>query len=110
MAVTDSAGTDLTAGAPVLDGVRVTQPLAGTAVGVVDVTWRVVSSDGHPISGEFSFSVGDDSPSGPSTSPSAEPAAAADELLPVWITVGVIAVAGVVAIVLLARRRPSDED
>ena len=34
-----------------------TQPLEGTASGVITVLWKVVSSDGHPISGEFSFTA-----------------------------------------------------
>lgn len=55
--VTDSAGADLTDGAPTVAGNVVTQPVAGTASGPIAVAWRVVSSDGHPISGEFSFVV-----------------------------------------------------
>ncbi|MFD6136560.1 copper resistance protein CopC [Isoptericola sp. NPDC056618] len=37
-----------------------------------DVSWRVVSSDGHPIEGELAFTVDAASPS-PSASPSASP-------------------------------------
>lgn len=55
--VTDAAGTALTAGAPVVNDNVLTQPLAGEASGAVTVLWKVVSSDGHPISGEFSFTV-----------------------------------------------------
>lgn len=111
--VTDAAGTDLTSGAPILDGVRVAQPLTGPASGAIEVAWRVVSSDGHPISGAFSFAVGDASapPSGTPTEvapPTSENAG--DELLPVWIGVGVIVVVGAVVTLLLTRRRPSHED
>lgn len=106
--VTGADGADLTAGEPVLDGVRVTQPLEGSASGTVTVAWRVVSSDGHPISGEFAFAVGEDtSPATPAPSPAA---GAGGELLPVWIGVGVIVVAGGVIALLLTRRRPSHED
>lgn len=56
--VTDAAGTSVTEGEPELDGAVVTQPLAsGAGAGDYHVVWRVVSSDGHPISGEFGFTV-----------------------------------------------------
>lgn len=57
VAVTDAAGTSLVEGAPVVADTVLTQPLAGEASGVVTVLWKVVSSDGHPISGEYSFTV-----------------------------------------------------
>ncbi|WP_194395672.1 copper resistance CopC family protein [Microbacterium atlanticum] len=55
--VTDAAGTALTDDPPVVRDNVLTQPLAGEASGAVTVLWKVVSSDGHPISGEFSFTV-----------------------------------------------------
>ena len=55
--VTDAAGTDLADGDPVVEGAVVTQALAGEASGAVTVLWKVVSSDGHPISGELAFTV-----------------------------------------------------
>jgi len=55
--VTDAAGTSLTGGEPTTQDNVLTQPLAGEASGTVTVLWKVVSSDGHPISGEFSFTV-----------------------------------------------------
>ena len=55
--VTDAAGTALAAGTPVVRDNLVTQALSGEASGAVTVLWKVVSSDGHPISGEFSFTV-----------------------------------------------------
>jgi len=111
VAVTDAGGQSLTDGAPVLDGVRVTQSLTGEASGPVTVKWRVVSSDGHPISGDYSFAVGDGMtvPSG-SVSVPLESDDASVELLPVWIVIGVIVVAGVVVTLVLTRKRPSRED
>lgn len=45
-------------GEPQVDGKTVTQPLADNlAGGTYDVTWRVTSADGHPISGTQSFTV-----------------------------------------------------
>jgi len=67
--VTDAAGTTLTAGAPVVSDNVLTQPLAGEASGAVTVLWKVVSSDGHPISGELSFTVA----GSPSPTPTASP-------------------------------------
>ena len=112
ISVTDAAGTDLTTGDPVVDGVRVTQALAGSPSGAVEVAWRVVSSDGHPISGTFSFSVGDgSSATAPGEAPASDGDAGAGELLPVWIAAGVVVVILLVVVtMLLARRRPSHED
>ncbi|GAA3623270.1 hypothetical protein GCM10022200_01860 [Microbacterium awajiense] len=64
--VTDAAGTSLTAGDLSVQDTVLTQPLEGTASGAVTVLWKVVSSDGHPISGEFEFTV--DAPA-PTASP-----------------------------------------
>lgn len=71
--VTDEGGTALADGAPVIAGTTVTQTvLPGT--GAYTVLWRVVSSDGHPISGEYSFTV--DSPEPEPTATASEPASA----------------------------------
>ena len=69
--VTDAAGTALADGDPVVEGTNVTQALAGAASGAVTVLWKVVSSDGHPISGEFGFTV--ISPPTPTPTPTATP-------------------------------------
>lgn len=51
-------GTDVTAGEPVTAGTGVTVPLApGLTGGAYQVTWRVTSSDGHPIEGTFTFTL-----------------------------------------------------
>lgn len=55
--VTDAGGTSRTDGSPTVRDNVLTQPLTGEASGAVTVLWKVVSSDGHPISGEFSFTV-----------------------------------------------------
>lgn len=128
--VTDAAGTSLTDGAPEVSGAEVTQALAGPASGAVTVRWRVVSSDGHPIDGEFAFSVPASTPTPvPSASPSptveateaaattepsasTEPPAEASETaaptspLP-WIllVVALVIVAGVLVYVFASRGR-----
>lgn len=56
--VLDAAGMPLdTPARPVDTTVRAELP-AGLAAGTYVVNWRVVSADGHPISGAFTFSVG----------------------------------------------------
>lgn len=58
--VVDHADTAWTAGDPVLDGPEVVTPLVDDLPdGAYEVRWRVVSDDGHPISGVIPFSVGD---------------------------------------------------
>ncbi len=70
--VTDSAGTVLSEGSPVVAGNVVTQPLSGTASGTISVVWRVVSSDGPPIDGTFAFTA-----AAAAATPSEEPSATA---------------------------------
>ncbi|QIK62399.1 hypothetical protein G7068_03610 [Leucobacter viscericola] len=55
---TAADGSSVTDGAPVISGPDVTQPLKkDLAPGEYSAAWRVVSSDGHPIEGEFKFTV-----------------------------------------------------
>lgn len=79
--VTDAAGTALAGTPAVLDNV-LTVPVdaaEGEASGAITVLWKVVSSDGHPISGEFAFTVNAPAPTAtPSATASAEPSASAD--------------------------------
>lgn len=124
--VTDAAGTSLTDGDPALDGTRLTQQLAGTASGPVTVIWRVVSSDGHPVSGQFTFTVAGaasgatpgatTAPAAPvaTSSPTAAAPASTDAGVPafVWALLGIVIVAalgGLVA-VLVRRARTTPED
>lgn len=119
--VADAGGISLADGPPIIEGTTVTQSLAGAASGVVTVLWKVVSSDGHPISGQFAFSVSTaptptvtPTPSGsaaPADSPAPEPsdaptvASADDGALP-WIIGGLLLLALIVGalIYLLASR------
>ena len=120
---------------PKVDGSTVSAPFAGHGDGAYTVTWRVVSSDGHPISGSYTFTLkgGTASTGAPSTaasssggaaspspratatttfdSPAPSPAAEAHEDADGSAAWSVIAaVAGVVVVVgigvaLMARRR-----
>lgn len=56
--VTDESGSVVMDDAPQVDGFDVLQQLPeDLPSGVYDVAWRVVSSDGHPIDGAFSFTL-----------------------------------------------------
>lgn len=55
-----AGGADLTRGEPVVDGATVTQavdPEAAARDGDVTIGYRVVSVDGHPVTGELGFAV-----------------------------------------------------
>ena len=127
--VTDAEGRVLAEVAPVAQDNTLTQPLSGEASGAVTVLWKVVSSDGHPISGEFTFTV----TAAPTPTETAEPTVAPSETaeptqaptptaqpttLPAdedssfgdvwpWVVFGLIAVAagGAVVYLLVSRAR-----
>ena len=72
--VTDAAGARLADGAAVVDGAVVTRPITPpTVAGEVRVSYRVVSADGHPVTGTFAFTVSSASSPSASESQSAEP-------------------------------------
>lgn len=66
--VIDDTGRNWVDGAAVLSRETLTQALPELPDGAYQVTWRVVSADGHPISGGFGFSVGDPSAAVPTAS------------------------------------------
>jgi hypothetical protein len=66
-------------GKPAVDGPRVTQPLAADLpAGEHEVVFRVVSVDGHPVSGKISFTT-TQAPASATPSPSATPTPSASE-------------------------------
>lgn len=122
--VTDESGTDWVDGTLAVQADTVTAPLASDMPGGdYHVTWQVVSSDGHPTSGEYDFTVSaaaeesaapiDEPSAQPSAEPSAEaspsagPAAEGADYLPGALIglAGVLALVGVVVWVVLARKR-----
>ncbi|WP_419706960.1 copper resistance CopC family protein [Promicromonospora sp. NFX87] len=61
--VSDAAGTEWVSAVPTVDGPVVTAVLdAGMPDAGYEIRWRVVSSDGHPITGVVPFTVGDGEP------------------------------------------------
>ena len=56
--VLDADGQNITVDPPVIETVTATQHLSpDPSAGLFTVRWKVVSSDGHPISGEYSYTV-----------------------------------------------------
>lgn len=122
--VADDAGGTWQAGNPVLDGSSVSVPLdPGLPDGAYEVRWRVVSSDGHPITGLVPFTVGDAATTTPPDD-AAEPAPDEGETAPAtsvptrpgsalpWRTLavaggGAVAALGLYALALVLRGRRS---
>ncbi|MGJ3224843.1 copper resistance CopC family protein [Micromonospora aurantiaca (nom. illeg.)] len=70
VAVTAPGDVAVAAGAPAVSGSRATQPLApDLPAGSYTVAYRVVSVDGHPVQGSYTFTV--------SSAPGASPATSA---------------------------------
>ncbi|MFF0990129.1 copper resistance CopC family protein [Kocuria nitroreducens] len=119
--VTDSEGRSVTDGPLEPEGNRIVQPLtgAGTDDETYRVVWRVVSSDGHPIEGTFTYDVGS------GLEPTADPSAAVEDSadraqgvadrassgnVPLWLVAvagGAVALAvlGLVSLVSSRRRK-----
>ncbi|WP_312672065.1 copper resistance protein CopC [Microbacterium sp.] len=138
LTVTDPTGESVIDGAPTVDGAIVTQPLTGSGpAGEYRVVWKVVSSDGHPTSGAFSFTVtvgdegaatGEPTTAPPTAAPTTEQTATPEATAttapdagedagaaPAWIWVlvilGALAVLGVVIwLIVRGRRRPATTD
>ncbi|WP_404442405.1 copper resistance protein CopC [Microbacterium marinum] len=116
IAVIDADGADLTTGDPVIETNTLTVPIdaaAGSADAGYAVEWRVVSSDGHPISGTIPFTVGDGEPLRDAAAPLADGSSAtadsgSNAALALTLTaVGLVLIVGVLAVVLVVARRKS---
>jgi copper transport protein len=91
----DAAGATVPTSDPTVDGHTVTWPMpAGLPKGAYIVTWRVVSADGHPVSGASSFGVG--------TAATAAPGSATDAGGPSAVAIGSSAPWPVVIVRLLS--------
>lgn len=67
--VTDAEGNLVETGAAKVNGMQAVLTFADLADGAYQVQWSVVSSDGHPIVGAFTFAVGSDGASALETLP-----------------------------------------
>jgi copper transport protein len=61
----DADGAAIEIGEPRADGAAVTATVPSLPDGAYVVDWKVVSADGHPVSGAFTFTVGDAAPLDP---------------------------------------------
>ncbi len=112
VAVFDEDCSPIASGDPVVDGNEVTQAIEGQVEGAVLVQWRVVSSDGHPISDEFTFSVGEQGAAAAAEDCAETPAEEAEgssegfNAVPYAVGAGVIFLAvGIVIAVAISRGR-----
>lgn len=132
IAVITPDGEDIFAGSPAIDGNTVTQPITEAATpGTFTVQWRVVSSDGHPISDEYTYTLAqstgteESTPSSPSSSeadqdPTPAPTATATqpadvhsgpregtEFLPIMMVIAGVGLIGgaLVAVMMVGRAR-----
>jgi copper resistance protein C len=117
--VLDAKGGHHESGKPQAVDNQVTEQVAGVLVpGVYTVGWRVVAPDGHPVTGEYTFTVkgggaASSAPSSSAPSPSAAPATtpAAEPSKPAssagwwWIGLGIVVVALAGGGLALVRRR-----
>lgn len=120
--VRDAAGAVVLDAEPSVAGPVATAPLpADLAPGAYDVSWRVVSQDGHPIQGAFTFTVAGSpgpAPPEPATTPADIPTTAdpesstssdtgSDDGGSLPLALGALAGLGTVGavVVLLIRRR-----
>lgn len=112
VAVSDSDSYDWASGAPAVEDTTATLGLdQALPDGEYEVLWRVVSSDGHPISGAFTFRVGEggSNDSAPhATDPAVADRPAQPSGVPSWIiSVAVLAAAVAVGVGYLWRRLTS---
>lgn len=122
VAVTGPDGAPVSSGDAEIRGTTVVQPIDDAAeAGTYRVEWRSTSSDGHPLSGTFDFTVMEKAaPAAVGTPPAAADApsddgaaddvaveeAAADEgIAPVWPAAGAVVLVGLGAVVVTRLRR-----
>jgi len=87
--VTDPSGASVTTGAPVADGTTLSVPVEVSEAGLHTVTWQSVSSDGHTISGTYTFTyagpvaaAAPTTPAPAASTPAASPSATAEPTAP----------------------------
>ncbi|KAB7743251.1 hypothetical protein GA707_14155 [Nostocoides sp. F2B08] len=78
--VAEGPDGDVAAGEPDVSGAVVTQPIAPSGSGPHTVTYRVVSRDGHPVSGSVTFTLTDVEAEAPAAAPT--PSEATSETSP----------------------------
>jgi len=119
--VTDAAGQHFETSCPAVSGRQISVPAALGDAGAYTVTWRIVSADGHPVSGTFGFDYrppsGTTSAAGQTASPcggstakagaaTASTTSGSSSVSPGVVVgvVGVVVLVAAVVVVLLTRR------
>ncbi len=114
VAVTGPDGAPVSDGPAEIEGTTVVQPLAADLpAGAYRVDWRSTSSDGHPLSGTFDFTVTAGSTPAASTPVAASPASEArsapapdqNDIALVWLVGGAVVLLGLGAVVVTRLRR-----
>jgi methionine-rich copper-binding protein CopC len=121
LVVTGPNGNVFTDGPPTIDGNVISAPLgAAGPAGLYHAAYRIVSADGHPVTGEITFTLAGTAAGTATGSPPAAgavPGAGSDSSSTsgsgglsgwLWLGLGVAAVLVVVA-VAIALRRPKDD-
>lgn len=112
--VVGADGTQWGASDPVVDGSTVTVDLDGLgAAGEYTIGYRVVSADGHPITGSIPFQLTQASPTSAATSapaPTETTPTAAEEPedssgFPIWIVAVVVVAIGAAGVLFALRKR-----
>jgi methionine-rich copper-binding protein CopC len=108
--VTSPSGQTMSQGRAGIVGNTVVAPLAPlTAAGTYVVAWRVVSADGHPVSGRYTFTYAPDG-STPTTSLATTSSGSGGGHAWVLLVLAVVAVIGLSVLLILPgrrRRRPT---
>jgi methionine-rich copper-binding protein CopC len=99
--VEDTTGTDQADGPVVIVDNHVTQAVKADAPeGKYTVIWRVVSSDGHPIEGTFTFTADAANSTAGTATPAPAPAPAPAGIQTELITAGAVAAVLIIALVV----------
>jgi len=118
VAISDQSGRRFDDGAPTADGERVRTGIEGTLPpGSYTAAYRVISADGHPITGSYSFTVTGTAATAAPATPAPAPSAAAEQpepadtggpsaaLLGTIVVFGILGVAGSTWILLRSRKK-----
>lgn len=118
-------GNDFTTGAPKVVGTTVSAPMAAGPAGAYRAAYRIVSADGHPVTGQITFTLADSAagsatgqPTASGAAPSSQGATATQAATStsssggigawLWVIVAV-AVVIVAAAIVVAVRKPTDK-
>lgn len=122
IAVVDDGGNGVHEGAPTINGPTMTQKLRpNLPAATYRISFRVISRDGHPVSGVRSFTV-QGQPGAPSTTPNTPDTAPVESASGgarnknnnddgrswIWLVGGTVIVMGTLAVVLVLVRRRRD--